>query len=195
MQGLSLLRPQRTSRLTGPQGRVRAPQWVPCSRLVRLLSLRRSGTFARSVEQHVLPVFRGLLHTETMEELQTELRREFARMRSTDAKRPRCIPTPPGSCLTRPEPGPAQCNRHSSCRSAAALQHHPDIMAIASIEITPIIHPRSTVCLSPLRGLWQIPWSSLVMLESESCRTEIQGRGLLRLANRVCGILDGRRTS
>ena len=43
--------------------------------------------FAKVLEKHLLPVFRDLLHTETMEELNTELRREFARMQATDKKR------------------------------------------------------------------------------------------------------------
>ena len=42
--------------------------------------------FAGSVKRHLLPVFRGLLHTDTIDDVQRELRKEFARLTATEAR-------------------------------------------------------------------------------------------------------------
>lgn len=43
--------------------------------------------FADSVERHLMPMFRGLLHTETQFELQRLMRMEFARVAAVEARR------------------------------------------------------------------------------------------------------------
>jgi len=44
-------------------------------------------TFAGAVEKHLMPIFRDLLQVEDLNELHTELRKEFARMKAVDDRK------------------------------------------------------------------------------------------------------------
>ena len=67
----------------GLQRRISAPS-TPCLGVTR--SFATPHPFGSAIRQHLLPVFQGLLRVENMDELKTELQKEFARISATEAK-------------------------------------------------------------------------------------------------------------